>query len=237
MHYYATNGEGNVTQAGVRDGVNDATCGVNIMHDVGRIFSVEGSQFYHLAPSLKVAHPIEFNEVGQEVTVEQLPDMHHARAFANVSALPDGKILITADQGWAEGFTDKEPVFIPELLDPETKTFTELASEAIPRNYHSISILLADGIIFSGGAGFCYDDGSGISERCRSTVGHPNDQIFTPPYLLTDAPKPVIITVCWADGQCVNPGGELRVRTEGSAEGLRFLLIKIGSVTRNINND
>ncbi|KAL1599265.1 hypothetical protein SLS59_006282 [Nothophoma quercina] len=71
--------------------------------------------FYHLASSLKVAHLIEFNEVGQKATVEQLPDMH--------------------------------------------------------------------------------------------------------------------------DGQCVNPGGELRVRMEGSAEGLRFLLIKIGSMMRNINND
>lgn len=237
MNWYDTNGQGNVTPAGVRDGINDAMCGVNVMYDVGKIFSAGGSQYYHLAPGLKVAHLIEINGVGEEATVEQLPDMHHARAFANVVVLPDGKILITGGQGWAEGFTDKEPVFIPELFDPATKTFTELAPEAVPRNYHSVSILLADGTVFSGGGGLCYDDGSGLSERCRNTVDHPNGQIFTPPYLLTDAPRPVIANVVGPMGNAVNPGGELRVTMQGSAEGLQFSLIRIGSVTHNINSD
>lgn len=147
MHWYDTNGQGNVTPGGARTGENDAMCGVNVMYDVGKIFSAGGSQFYHLAPGLKTAHLIEIDEVGREATVEQLPDMHHARTFANAVVLSDGKILITGGQGWAEGFTDKESVFIPELFNPATKTFTELAPEAIPRNYHSVFILLADGTI------------------------------------------------------------------------------------------
>ena len=212
-------------------------CGVNVMYDIGKIFSAGGSQFYHLAPGLRVAHLIEINGIGQEATVEQLPDMHYARAFANAVVLPDGKILITGGQGWAEGFTDKEPVFIPELFDPTIKTFTQLAPEAIPRNYHSVSILLSDGTVFNGGGGLCYEDGSGTSERCRNTVDHPNGQIFTSSYLLIDAPRPVITTVVGSMGNAANPGGELKVTMEGPAEGLQFSLVRIGSVTHGINSD
>lgn len=235
MNWYYTDGEGGVSPAGVRDPTNDAMCGVNVMYDVGKIFSAGGSQYYDRAPGLSVAHLIEIDQVGAQARVETLPNMKYARAFANVVVLPDGKILITGGQGYAQGFTDREPVFNPELFDPATKTFTELAPEQIPRNYHSVSILLADGTVFSGGGGLCYDDGSGsLSERCRNTVDHPNGQIFTPPYLTTGAARPVIANVV---SGTVAPGGELRVTMEGSAEGVQFSLIRIGSVTHNINSD
>jgi galactose oxidase len=235
MNWYYTDGEGGVTPAGVRDPDNDAMCGVNVMYDVGKIFTAGGSQYYDRSPGLSVAHLIEINEVGEPATVENLPNMHHARAFANVVPLPDGKILISGGQGYAQGFTDRDPVFVPELFDPETKTFTELAPEAIPRNYHSVSILLPDGTVFSGGGGLCWDDGTGIpSQRCRDNVDHPDGQIFTPPYLMTGAPRPVIQNM---DSAIVAPGGELRITMEGIAEGVQFSLIRIGSVTHNINSD
>lgn len=146
-----------------------------------------------------------------------------------------GKILITGGQGWAQGFTDIDPVFAPELFDPATKTFTELAPEAIPRNYHSVSILLADGTVLSGGGGLCLQDDSGASaERCHTTVDHPNAQIFTPPYLKTGAPRPVIGNLASAT---TNPGAKLRLTMEGTAEGVTFSLIRIGSVTHSINTD
>jgi galactose oxidase len=143
--------------------------------------------------------------------------------------------LITGGQGWAQGFTDLNPIFAPELFDPATRTFTELSPEAIPRNYHSVSILLVDGTVFSGGGGLCQDDGTGtLSARCRTTVDHPNGQIFTPPYLTTGAPRPVISNLASAT---VGPGGELRVTMEGTAEGVTFSLIRIGSVTHSVNSD
>ncbi|KAH7394484.1 hypothetical protein BKA66DRAFT_456524 [Pyrenochaeta sp. MPI-SDFR-AT-0127] len=235
MNWYFTDGEGGVSPAGIRDAANDAMCGVNVMYDVGKIFSAGGAHYYYKSPALSVAHLIDINEVGAPATVEALPNMKYARAFANSVVLPDGKILITGGQGYAEGFTDKEPVLVPELFDPATKTFTELAPEAIPRNYHSVSILLADGTVFSGGGGLCWDDGTGsISERCRNTVDHPNGQIFTPPYLTTGGARPVISNLV---SSTVAPGGELRVTMDGPADGVRFSLIRIGSVTHSTNTD
>jgi galactose oxidase len=235
MNWYYTYGEGGVSPAGVRDKENDAMCGVNVMYDIGKIFSAGGAQYYDKAPGLSAAHLISIDAVGAPADVERLPDMHHARAFANVVVLPDGKVLITGGQGWAQGFTDKEPVFVPELFDPVAKTFTELAPESIPRNYHSVSILLTDGRVFSGGGGLCWDDGSGgFSKRCRKTVDHPNGQIFTPPYLLTGSPRPTIIGL---DNAVSSPGGKFGVTMADAAAGVLFSLVRIGSVTHSINSD
>jgi galactose oxidase len=235
MNWYYTDNEGGVSPAGIRDPDNDAMCGVHVMYDVGKIFSAGGAQYYYKSPGLSVAHLIEIDYVGAPAAVERIADMHQARAFANVVVLPDGKILITGGQGWAEGFTDIAPIFTPELFDPVTKTFTELTAEAIPRNYHSVSILLPDGTVFSGGGGLCWDDGTGDpSQHCRDTVDHPNGQIFTPPYLLTGAPRPVIQNIVSVS---VAPGGQLDVTMEGTAEGVSFSLIRIGSVTHSINSD
>lgn len=235
MHWYFTDGEGGVTPAGIRDSANDAMCGVNVMYDVGKIFTAGGANSYGDVPGLSVAHLIDIDKVGAPAVVEKLPNMKYKRAFANVVALPDGKILVSGGQQWAKGFTDREPVFAPELFDPATKTFTELSPEAIPRNYHSVSILLADGRVFSGGGGLCYDNGTGaISAKCRNTVDHPNGQIFTPPYLLTNASRPVISNLV---ASTVAPGGQLRLSMEGSTKGVKFSLIRIGSVTHSINTD
>jgi galactose oxidase len=236
MNWYYTDGAGGVSPAGTRDNVNDAMCGVNVMYDVGKIFSAGGAQYYDKAPGLAVAHLISIDQVGAPATVERLPDMKHARAFANVVVLPDGKILITGGQGWAQGFTDLEPVFAPELFDPATRIFTELSPEAIPRNYHSVSILLADGTVLSGGGGLCQDiDAAGqLASRCYNTVDHPNAQIFTPPYLTTGAPRPVISNLASAT---TTAGGELRVTMEGTIDGVTFSFIRIGSVTHSINMD
>ena len=64
--------------------------------------------------------------------------------------------------------------------------FTTLAAAAIPRNYHSVALLLPDGRVFSGGGGLC--------GNCATN--HADGQIFTPPYLLnpdgTPRPRPAI---------------------------------------------
>ncbi|KAI8933565.1 hypothetical protein NX059_009298 [Plenodomus lindquistii] len=235
MNWYYTDGEGGVTPAGVRDLVNEAMCGVNVMYDVGKIFAAGGATSYGDFPALSSAHLIDINEVGGPAVVERLPDMKYKRGFANVIILPDGKILITGGQQFTQGFTSLEAVFAPELFDPVTKNFTELAPMTVPRNNHFVSILLADGTVFTGGGGLCYDDGTGtVSASCHDTVDHPNGQIFTPPYLTTEAPRPVISNLV---ASTITLGGQLRVTMEGSAEGVRFSLIRIGSVTHSINSD
>ena len=60
-------------------------------------------------------------------------------------------------------FNDANPVLVAELWSPVTLTFSPMAPIAVPRNYHSVAVLLPDGTVFSGGGGLC---GNG----CRCAV-------------------------------------------------------------------
>ena len=69
--------------------------------------------------------------------------MAYARAFGNGVALPDGEVLVIGGQQHPQTFTDSGAAMSPELWDPATGRFTVMAPQAIPRNYHSVAVLLA----------------------------------------------------------------------------------------------
>ena len=66
-------------------------------------------------------------------------------------SLPAGDAM----QNKPVSFTDTTSVLNTELWDPVTLNFTILSPIAIPRNYHSVAVLLPDGRVFSGGGGLC----------------------------------------------------------------------------------
>jgi galactose oxidase-like protein len=74
----------------------------------------------------------------------------------------------------ATGFLRQGPVFATELWNPQTATFTTMASSQVPRAYHSTAVLLPDGRVplAGGGAGGNPAD-----------PNHANAEIYSPPYL------------------------------------------------------
>jgi len=80
--------------------------------------------------------------------------MNFARRYANAVILPDQSVLVIGG-----GLTDlyMDPVYTPELFDPDTETWTMLPDHVHPRMYHSTAILLPDGRVVSAGQ----DDGDG----------------------------------------------------------------------------
>ncbi|KAH8665686.1 hypothetical protein BGZ61DRAFT_593039 [Ilyonectria robusta] len=81
-------------------------------------------------------------------------------------------------------FTNTEGILVPELYNPATNRWTQLAPHAVPRNYHSVSILLPDATVFIGGGGLCYVAKIGGSTAgCDKTADHADGEIFQPPYL------------------------------------------------------
>ena len=240
MHWYSVNNGGSVQEAGVRDSDNDAMCGVNVMFDAGKIFTAGGAQDYTNSAAFTRAHLISISTPFAPASVEQLPPMRYPRGFANAVALPDGKVLITGGQKRSLVFTNTDSSLPAELFDPATKTFRTLAEEQRPRNYHSVSILLADGRVFSGGGGLCYVGGGrgGNDAHCDRSVDHPNGQIFSPPYLFnadgSTAVRPVISSLSVTNAR---PGASIMVRMSNSNTGMKFSLVRMGSATHSINSD
>ncbi|WP_144108536.1 RICIN domain-containing protein [Paraburkholderia sp. BCC1886] len=223
MHWFDTTGNGNVSPAGNRGSDADAMNGNAAMYDIGKILTVGGAPSYEQSNATANATMIDISS-GTAVT-QTITPMHYRRAFNNSVVLPNGQVVIVGGQAFAQPFTDDAGVLAPELWDPTTKAFTVLSPQAVPRNYHSIALLLPDGRVLSGGGGLC--------GTC--STNHTNIEILTPPYLLntdgTAATRPTL-TSAPATAQL---GTSIAVA--GSSGMKAFSLMRLSSSTHSVNNE
>lgn len=228
MNWYGTKGNGSQTSAGTRTGDNDAMCGNAVMFDAvkGLILTVGGAKDYQKTDSTSNAHIITLGTPPAVPKVQQINDMAYNRTFATGVVLPDGTVLIMGGQVYALPFSDGTSQYTPELFNPVTNTFKQLAPAAIPRNYHSTAVLMADGTVINGGGGLC--------GKCLTN--HYDAQIFTPPYLFTatgaPAVRPVISSI---NSTTVRLGGTLSATTNGPVTS--WALLRQSSTTHTVNTD
>ncbi|KAH4941424.1 hypothetical protein HBI52_082640 [Parastagonospora nodorum] len=239
QNWYGTAGTGSQVAAGIRDTVGDSMCGMSVMYEPGKIFSAGGSQDYTDSAANNRAHITTIDEPNMPSVVERVADMAYPRGFGNMVVLPDGKIIVTGGQKRSKVFTDDDGILQAEMFDPATKAWKTLSAEAVPRNYHSVSILLPDGRIFTGGGGLCYLAKVGAnSANCNKLVDHADGQIFSPPYLFkadgSEAPR---LNIASLSSTKVKVGGKLSIKLEAACNGHKFVLVRIGSVTHSINSD
>ncbi|KAL8851636.1 MAG: hypothetical protein Q9221_003473 [Calogaya cf. arnoldii] len=230
MNWFTVDGQGTTTPAGTRAYDNDAMNGNAIMYDAlaGKILTIGGSPSYTSSYTSPNAHIITLGAPNTKPSVTAIGSAHYARAFHNSVVLPDGKVVILGGVNYAAVFSDDTSILYPELFDPATNAFTVMAPMSIPRNYHSVALLLADGTVFVGGGGLC---GVGC------TANHYDAQIFRPPYLFnadqTRATRPKILTTNPAKE--VKLGSGITVTMDGPVN--RFSLVRFGSVTHSVNTD
>lgn len=242
QHWYGTEGKGSVLEAGTRDD-DDAMCGIWAIYDAvaGKVLSAVGSPDYTDSDANNRAHVTTIGEPWEPSKVERMPDPAYPRGFANAVVLPDGTVLVTGGQKRSLVFTDTDGIMYPELFDPVKQTWAQMAPEAVPRNYHSISILLPDATVFSGGGGLCYVASMTADDSdCDRTVDHPDGQIFSPPYLFNEdgsaATRPTIDTLS-ATNATAGATLKIVVQDEEVAENSTLVLVRLGSVTHSTNTD
>lgn len=228
MNWYGTANGGSQASAGTRTGDVDSMCGIAAMYDAvaGKILKVGGSEDYQNIDATSNAYIITLvNDPPAIPQVQRIANAAYQRAFHNSVILPDGKVMITGGQVYANPFSDNTAQYTPEIFDPATNTFTQVAAEAIPRTYHSVALLMPDATVMSGGGGLCGD----------CATNHYDAQFFNPPYLYTAtgalAARPVINTA----PATIRVGATFTVSTNVGVNG--FSLIRLGSVTHSVNTD
>ncbi len=223
MHWVDTQGEGRVLPAGRRGDDEFSVNGSAVLFDRGRVLKVGGGPGYDSVNANANAYVIEL-EGG--VNVRKVGPMAYRRAFHNVVVLPNGQVVVLGGNTFAVGFSDNNSVLAPELFDPATETFVALPPMSVPRNYHSVALLLPDGRVLSAGGGLC---------GFNCAANHPDLQILSPPYLFapdgTPAPRPVIAS---APAQA-NHGTSMAVATDSPVAS--FALVRAASTTHAVNND
>ena len=205
-YYLSTSGTGSwdsVTSR--RYGTRDY--GSAVMYRPGKVLYVGGGR------TTATAEIIDLNQANP--AWKMTGSMAFPRRHLNATILPDGRVLVTGGTS-GTGFSDEaKAVHAAELWDPNTGVWTRLASNSVPRVYHSTSLLLKDGRVLHTGSG----DASGA-------VDHFNAEIFSPPYLFKGS-RPTITGA----PSTVNYGEAFLVSTPNPSAISRVTWIRLGSVT------
>ncbi len=167
MKWITTSGSGAISSAGTRGDDTVSISGTTVMFDTGKTLKTGGAAAYGNVAANANSYVID---TSRGLTVSRMPQMAYPRGYHNSVVLPDGKVVIIGGQTYLVGFADSDAVLPAEIWDPATGKFTTVAPISVPRNYHSIALLLPDGRVLSAGGGLC-----------NCSADHPNYQIYTPP--------------------------------------------------------
>lgn len=194
--------------------------GAVVMFNEGKILFAAGRS--STGGASRLAYVIDIN--GSNPTVTQTSSLLYARTFANGVVLPNGEVMAVGGNTSQEKFNDIGSVLTPEIWSPATGRWRKGAAMQVPRNYHSLAVLLPDGRVWSGGGGL-----SGTS------TDHQDAQIYTPAVLFnadgTPATRPEITEAPAA----VGPGMSFAVRASTGIQ--RFTFIKLASLTHSVCSD
>ncbi|KAL8791992.1 MAG: hypothetical protein Q9195_005410 [Heterodermia aff. obscurata] len=241
MNWYGTTTTtGTQSAAGDRLGDADAMNGNAVMYDAvaGQILTVGGAPNYenktnvnYITAATTNANIITISTPNTRATSETVAHMTYPRAFHNSVVLPDGSVFVTGGMAYPKPFQDDHSAFVPELWNPTSRTFTPLNPMSIPRNYHSIALLLPDATVFTAGGGLCY----GPASSC--TNNHFDAEIFSPPYLFNSttslpASRPKLTSV---SPLSVRVGANITVSSDSEIK--QFALVRFASATHSVNTD
>ena len=226
-HYINTEGNGSYRNAQVISSENHAP-GVYIQYAEGKMIVTGSNQgSWGDSSSFDQAYTIDLNN--SRPVFETTQNMKFARKFQNLVPLPTGEVMVVGGNTSGQGFRDTGTIYEGEIWNPESGTWRTTARMAVPRNYHSIALLLIDGRVLSAGGGYC----SG-NEFCNGS-SHQNGQVYTPSYLYNEdgslADRPEILT----EPGDITPGASFNLSATETIS--KFTMIKMSSTTHAVNTD
>ncbi len=200
--------------------------GSAVMYETGKVLIVGGGGDPNRSTTdarsnlpTATAETIDLNVTGPKWTGTD--PMRFARRHHNATILPDGQVLATGGTS-ASGFnTLSGAVHAAEVWNPATGRWTQLASNAVDRVYHSVSLLLPDGTVLHGASGDASDLNGQPYPARRS------HEIFRPPYLF----KGTRPTITGLSKTTVGYGETFTVSTPFAAQITGVRWIRLGSVT------
>jgi YVTN family beta-propeller protein len=227
MHWVDPSGTGTLTNSGqFVPGTHYPKEGAWAMYDNGKILVAGGGANSSPSPndsttgtSTTAAYTVDLT--GATPVITPVAPMLYARQFANSVILPDGEVMVIGGNAGVK-FSDAASIMTPEVWNPRTGQWHSLASQSVPRNYHSLAFLLPDGRVWSGGGGLGGGD-------------HRDAQIFTPPALY--APGNVLATrpvIAQAPSQ-IGIGSVFNIQATAGLQ--KFTFIRLGSGTHSYNSD
>ena len=212
MYKLQTGGAGTLTKY-TKTTANGGAFLPSVMFAPGKILSIRRN---------RVAVIVNINGTG-EPAVSTTGILAKDRQYGMATVLADGRVWVNG--GSSTGNTLTGAALDSELWDPNTNKWTTTASAATARLYHSTSLLLPDGTVFTGGGG------------APGPLKQLNGEIYYPPYLYKKdgsgqfAPRPAIV-----DAPAVI-GWNQEFSVQANQSIARITLVRSGAATHNFNNE
>jgi hypothetical protein len=152
------------------------------------------------------------------------PLMSQARIQLNATILPSGRVLV---MGGSRVNDDETTASLnTDLYDPATNTFTPAGANAIPRVYHSGSLLLPDATVMLVGG-----------NRQRGTYQQ-GIEIYSPAYLFkADGTGPAIRPTIGSMPTAIGYGQAFQIQTQDAASVQSVVLVRPGAQTHAFDMD
>lgn len=228
MAYINVNGNGSWSQNYKRENIQRAW-GASVVYRVDKILMVGGVDHKGVyGTATRSASHIDLT--GSTPQVTKASPMLFPRADADGTILANGEVFMNGGGYYHVLGSSPTHVYVPETWNPDTGEWTLGAQATNSRGYHSTTLLLPDGRVWTGG-GECGD-------TCPDGK---TAQVYTPPYLYKRngsgglARRPSINSVKSPIGY----GETFQARVSGgniSSGGVsKVSLIRLGSTTHHIN--
>ena len=154
----------------------------------------------------------------------QGPKMAKARVEMEATILPNGKVLV--DSGSAKDEDRTTASLQAEIYDPATNSFSSAGSNALPRLYHNIQLLLPDGSVALAGG----NPAPGLFEN--------HIEIYQPSYLFNSDGSPATRPRIGTDApSSITYGQSFNMPTPDASDISSVVLMKAGSVTHSFDMD
>ncbi|WP_297852076.1 NPCBM/NEW2 domain-containing protein [Meiothermus sp.] len=148
--------------------------GSSVTYQPGRIIVLGGGASANASTTLI--------DLTNGVTSQAGPSMNFARTHPDATLLADGKVFVNGGNN-GDLWDLASSVYVGEIWNPQTNTWTVAASAQRPRNYHSVALLLPDATVWVAGSGGCGLECQPGSGSARAGVNQLNYEVYYPPYL------------------------------------------------------
>jgi hypothetical protein len=204
---------------------NPVDGGSAVMYLPGKILKAGSSYFadpgpHSDDPSANTTYTLDMTQGAP--SWQQSDSMTYPRTHLNLTVLPDGTVLATGGSTDLSGSEVSKAVYPAEIWDPDTGTWTTLASMQTPRLYQSTALLLPDGRVLMAGGGRNYVNNDNFLSA----------EIYSPPYLFRGARPTVASSPASAEFNT-----SFFVGTPDAADIASVSLVRAGSVTHSIDMD
>ncbi len=223
MHDISLVGNGSITPVGTPFTSWYPKHAASVMYEQGQLLIAGGWTAGNVQTASNRAMTIDIN--GASPVVQEIAPMSAPRKFHNAVMLPTGDVMVVGGNQNGIKFSDDTSMLQPEVWNPQSGQWTLWNPMSVPRNYHSIALLMADARVLVAGSGLAGN----------INIDHQDGQVFSPPYLFDSNGDPATRPPL-SGAPFVAFVGETIPAT--SAQNIdRFTAVRMAGTTHGINTD